>query len=303
VLISLAQDIWVITPETKPSYPYCNCMYIEDDIPTVIDLGAGARAFAALDCDRIQLALLSHFHFDHIHGDSLFKNSKLMAGYEERLTYSDEAEYLDFHGYHLWEPLMGFKRKAYGQVIPLPDDVLAQPGFRPMPLAGAFTDGDVLDLGKISLTTVHLPGHTSGHYGFYLEKEGIFFSADIDLVAAGPWYSSNTADVGDLIQSVEKIKTIAPRIIVPSHRRVQTENIPQQLDRFIQVVLERNQKIFELLRTPRSLDDLAEFRLVFPGQQNLYEIFWEKMTIRNHLRYLTEQNLVQELPDGLFQRL
>jgi predicted ArsR family transcriptional regulator len=74
------------------------------------------------------------------------------------------------------------------------------------------------------------------------------------------------------------------------------------LDRYIQVVLERNQKIFELLKTPRSIDDLAEFRLVFPGRQNLYELFWEKMTIRNHLHYLIKQNLVQELPDGLFER-
>jgi len=95
---------------------------------------------------------------------------------------------------------------------------------------------------------------------------------------------------------------MAPRIIVPSHRRIQSENIAQQLDRYIQIVLERNQKIFELLKTPRSLDDLAEFRLVFPRQHNLYELFWEKMTIRNHLRYLIKQNLVQELPSGLYQQ-
>lgn len=302
MLIPLAQNTWVVAPEGKPRYPYGNCMYIEDDIPTVIDLGAGARAFAAVPCDQVQLALLSHFHFDHIHGDSLFPSSRLMAGYEERLTYSNEEEYLDFHGYHLWEPLMGLKREAYGQVIPLPDDVLARPGFRPMPLGGTFKDGDVLNLGKISLIAVHLPGHTCGHYGFYLEKEGILFSADIDLVAAGPWYSSNTANVGDLIKSVEKIKAMAPRILVPSHRRIQSENIARQLDRYIQIVLERNQKIFELLKTPRNLDELAEYRLVFPERQNLYELFWEKMSIRNHLRYLTEQNLVHELPGGLYQR-
>ena len=86
MLIRLAQDIWVVTPVGKPRYPYGNCMYIEDDIPTIIDLGAGAQAFAAINCNAIQLTLLSHFHFDHIHGDSLFKNSKLMAGYEERST-------------------------------------------------------------------------------------------------------------------------------------------------------------------------------------------------------------------------
>lgn len=302
MLIPLAKYIWVVTPEVKPRYPYGNCMYIEDDIPTVIDLGAGARAFSSIDCSRVKLALISHFHFDHIHGDSLFPNSRLMAGYEEHLTYSDEQVYTSFHGYNLWESLMGSKREAYGQVVPLPADVLARPGFRHMPLEGTFRDRDVINLGKISLTTLHLPGHTSGHYGFYLEKEGILFSADIDLVPAGPWYSSNTADVDDLMQSVEKIKLMAPRIIVPSHRHIQTDNIAQQLNKYIQVVQDRNQKLYDLLKLPHSLDQLAEFRMIFPNRQNLYELFWEKMTIRNHLRYLIKHSLVQELPDGLYQR-
>ena len=81
MLISLAQDIWVINPESKPSYAYCNCMYIEDDSPTVIDLGAGARAFAALDCDRIKLALLSHFHLT-IYMVTAYLKIASMAGYE-----------------------------------------------------------------------------------------------------------------------------------------------------------------------------------------------------------------------------
>lgn len=303
MLIPVVKQVWIVAPETKPRYPYGNCMYIESDSRAVIDLGAGARAFADLACDQVELALLSHFHFDHIHGDSLFPRSRLMAGEEERLTYSDEKEYISFHGYNLWESLMGLKRDAYGQVVPLAEDVLARPGFRHMPLGGTFHDQDVIDLGGISLTAVHLPGHTRGHYGFYLEKEGVLFSADMDLVPAGPWYSSNSADVDDLIRSAERIKAIAPRIIVPSHRRMQTENISGQLDTYIQVVLDRNQRLFDLLKTPRSLEELAQFQLVFPRQQNLYELFWEKMTIRNHLRYLIKYGLIQELPDGIYQRV
>lgn len=303
MLIPVANHVWIVAPETKPRYPYGNCMYIEADIPAVIDLGAGSRAFADIPCDQVELALLSHFHFDHVHGDSLFPHSQLMAGEEERLTYSNEQVYITFHGYDSWESLMGLKREAYGQVVPLPEDVLARPGFRHMPLGGTFRNQDVIDLGGIMLTAIHLPGHTIGHYGFYLEKEGILFSADIDLVPTGPFYSSNSADVEDLIESVEKIKVINPRIIVPSHRHMQTENISRQLDIYIQIVLERNQRLFDLLRTPRSLEELAQFRMVFPKQQNLYELFWEKMTIRNHLRYLSKHKLIQPLPDGLYQRI
>lgn len=61
-------------------------------------------------------------------------------------------------------------RQAYGQVVPLKDDVLARPGFRRLPLAGTLSDGQTIELGSIKLTAVHLPGHTRGHYGFYIEK-------------------------------------------------------------------------------------------------------------------------------------
>lgn len=303
MIVTLARGIKVVAPEGKPVYPYGNCLYIEDDRPTVIDLGAGGRAFAAIPCEQVRLGLISHFHFDHLHGDSFFPQAEFMAGWEEGHTYSDPAAYLNFHGYDQWEIMMpGQPREAYGSVIPLPEDVPVQPGFRPVPLAGMFKDGDTIPVGKRILTTVHLPGHTAGHYGFYLEQESILFSGDIDLVANGPWYSSNSADVGDLIASVNRIREINPRVVVPSHRRVQTENIGEQLDRYIQVVLDRQSRIYDLLKSPHSLFQLAEYGLVFPQPHNLYEVFWERMTIRNHLHYLQKTNAIIEIEPGLYQQ-
>ncbi|HOQ09544.1 MAG TPA: MBL fold metallo-hydrolase [Syntrophomonadaceae bacterium] len=303
MLVQVARGIFMVAPLDKPRYPYANCLFIDDDRPAVIDLGAGANAFREIDCSRVQLVMLTHFHFDHVHGYDLFSHADLMAGQEEAATYRDEQAYMEFHGYTLWEELMKIPRQAYGQVVPLKDDVLARPGFRRLPLAGTLSDGQTIELGSIKLTAVHLPGHTRGHYGFYIEKEGILFSGDIDLVATGPWYSSNSASVGDLINSVQRIKEINPDTIIPSHRHIQRENIAAQLDRYIGVVLERNQRLLEILRNPHNLDQLAEYRLIFPNCQNIYELFWEKMTLRNHLRYLIDQHLVQELPDGYYQRI
>src|SRR5665647_1724785 len=131
MLTCISNGIWLVAPRV-PRYPYANCLYIEDERPTVIDLGAGGNAFA---------------------------------------------------------------------------------------------DGDEIQTGKNTIKAIHLPGHSAGHYGFYFEKENILFSADIDLVRTGPWYNSNSGNVGDLIASVQKIKEINPRIIVPSHRRIQSENL------------------------------------------------------------------------------
>lgn len=304
ILKQLAAGVFLVAPETKPKYPYANCMYIDDDIPTVIDLGAGGRAFQAIAGPNVQILFISHFHFDHLHGDSFFPAAKLYAGVEESPIYNDKQAYLHFHGYDLWDTLMpGIKRQGYATVIPMPEDVPVNPGFRNIPLEKTFQDGDQFTLGKYIVQAVHLPGHTVGHYGFYLEKEGILFSGDIDLVASGPWYSSFTADVGDLIASVEKIKLINPRIIVPSHRHIQTENIFKNLAQYIQVVLDRQDTIFELLKNPMSIDTLASYRMVFPRQGNVYELFWEKMTILNHLNHLLREGLIEKIDGEFYQQL
>ena len=292
-----------MAPETKPKYPYANCMYIDDDIPAVIDLGAGGRAFQAIAGPKVQIALISHFHFDHLHGDSFFPAARMFAGAEESPAYNDKEAYTRLHGYDLWEILMpGIKRAGYGTVNPMPEDVPVSPGFRNIPLYNTFTDGDQFDLGKYKVQAVHLPGHTIGHYGFYLEKEGILFSGDIDLVKEGPWYSSCSSDVGDLISSVEKIKMISPGTIVPSHRKVQTENILNNLTRYIKVVLDREDTIYQLLKKPMSIEMLASYRMAFPQQNNIYELFWEKMTMRNHLQHLLRQGLIEQVNDELYQQ-
>jgi ribonuclease/clavin/mitogillin len=101
---------------------------------------------------------------------------------------------------------------------------------------------------------------------------------------------------------VQRIKEINPRMIIPSHRRIQTKNIPAQLDRYIGVVIERNERLLDILAQPHTLDQLAEYHLVFPDCQNIYELFWEKMTLRNHLRHLMQEGLVHQIPGELYQR-
>lgn len=302
MLYSVGKDIYLVAPRV-PRYPYSNSLYIEDERPMVIDFGAGGTAFADVPHEKIELGLISHFHFDHIHSRSLFPNIALMAGAEEKFTYVDQNAYIHFHGYDLWDELMHIEREMYGDVIKIPRDIPIEPGFKTIHLADTFSDGDVIQTGKYEVMTVHLPGHSAGHYGFYLEKENILFSADIDLVKTGPWYNSNSGSVGDLIASVQKIKDLDARIIIPSHRRIQNENLFSQLDAYIQVVLDREEKIYNYLKQPHTLDQLAAYRLTYPQQRDQYEEFWEKMTIRNHLRHLLELRLIEEIKPGLYRQL
>ncbi|MEQ8176302.1 MAG: MBL fold metallo-hydrolase [Syntrophomonadaceae bacterium] len=303
MIIPISKSLSIIAPE-KPAYPYSNCLYIEDDCPTLIDLGAGGNALQAIANKEIALCLISHSHFDHLHSEPLFEQTRLMAGIEEAQVYTDETAYNDFHGYSLWKELMpADERQGLGEVVPLPDDVLVKPGFRPIPIADYFSDGQVIDLGSSKITAVHLPGHTIGHYGFWLEKEGVLFSADLDLSYQGPWYSCNTSDIGSLLSSIEKIKKLEPQIIVTSHRRqAQSSNLNEQLDRYGQVLIGRENRIYDLLLKPHTLDQLSEYGLVFPARRNIYEQFWEKISIQKHLTHLLSLNLIREIDPGCYQK-
>lgn len=292
----------MVKPNVPPKYPYSNCIYIEDERSAVIDFGAGRDAFLDVPRDKVKLGLMSHFHFDHVHSNVLFPSAEMWAGHEEKHTYSSSQTYIEYHGYDLWEEIMGIDRINYGDAVPLPDDVPTRPGFREIKLEGTFYDGKEIKLGRRRITAIHLPGHTKGHYGFYFPEEEILFSGDIDLVASGPWYSSNSGDVGELMESVQRIKNLNPRVLVPSHRRVIKEGIVEGLNRYIQVVINRDDAIMELLKEPKNLDQLSKYGLVFPQANNMYDVFWEKMTIRNHLRRLLRLKEVIEMENGVYCR-
>lgn len=304
MLRKLAKNLWVVAPPEKPRFPYGNCLYIEGDEPIVIDAGAGIKAFSEINPDGVCWVLLSHSHFDHIHCSICFKKAKILAGWQEKDCYTDEKVYSEFNGFDYWNKLMpGIRRDNYSEVFPFSSDIPLPPGFQEIPLGATFGDMDCFDSGALKVRALHLPGHTAGHYGFFIEKEEVLFSGDLDLVAAGPWLGSNSSDIDDLLGSIERIKQLNPRIIVPSHRREQDKSLTQQLDAFVGVVLKRQEKILALLKIPHSIEQLAAYRLVYPQPTIAYEFFWECMTILNHLRFSLRHGLVEEVSPGLFQRV
>ncbi len=58
-------------------------------------------------------------------------------------------------------------------------------GFRPFTPSRLLDDGDTLDVWH-GLTTVHLPGHTAGHSGFYCPSLKLLFCADL-FASFGRW--------------------------------------------------------------------------------------------------------------------
>jgi ribonuclease/clavin/mitogillin len=188
MLIRITPQIILVRPEGKTLYPYSNSLYINDNIKTIIDAGAGGNAYQEIAPDHIELLLLSHYHFDHINGWPFFPRASVYTGKEEALVYSSPEEYFTHTGRFRWRELMGQdKTEKLRSPQDFPDDVPVRPGFQNIKLEGCFSDKQQFNLGQNSIQALRLPGHTKGHYGFYIEEEGLLFSGDLDLAPQGPW--------------------------------------------------------------------------------------------------------------------
>ncbi|HZK43382.1 MAG TPA: MBL fold metallo-hydrolase [Syntrophomonadaceae bacterium] len=300
----VANRIYLISPEQAPVYPYSNSLWIDDDKSTIIDFGAGISAYKDIDKERVVYGLFSHAHFDHMHCNTLFTNAKFMAAEDELLVYSKENAYEKFFGYDVWNKIMPeyIPRPSFGAIRPANNnEVSISPGFRYIEIARPLRDNDIISTGHTNIHAIHLPGHSIGHFGFYFEKENILFSGDLDLVSSGPLYNNSTSNIGSLISSINRIRDINPSIIISSHRRIQNSNIQLKLERYIKVVLEREEFLYNYLSVPRSTNDL--YSLSFWKIKDVYDVFWNRMTINNHLRYMLEKKIIISLNDGYFIRI
>ncbi len=303
MLMPLAQGISVLMPDAPNFFPYCICMYIEGEQRAVIDFGAGIKAFEEIDKNSVDIGMLTHNHPDHTHCGVLFNDTRLYAGQEEEQSYRSEENYLKLRGLSLWKRFMGDKALPENNTLPISKDIPGRPGFVKLDLAGTFTDRQQFDLGRgIRFTAVHLPGHCMGHYGFYFEKEGILFAGDIDTTRGGPWYGDVCSNVGQFINSVQLIKEIDPHIFASSHRRPLTENIGQSLDTYLRVMLDREEQIYDLLKEPHTLEQLAQYHLSFNRRIFFWEDLWERIYMYHHLQHLMELGAVVEIQPDIFRQ-
>ena len=305
MIIELTKHIKLVRPEAKAAFPYSNSLFIDDEVKVMIDAGAGGRAYAATPVEEIQLLLLTHHHFDHINGVSFFKNARKMAGQEEAWAFQDEAKYLRSTGFHRWQELMGSQRlENWDKIISLPDDIPSRPVFQPLELAGVFKDGDVFELGHTSLTAVHTPGHSPGHYAFFFPQERILFSGDLDVSPRGPWYGDEYCDLDDVINSINKLISLQPQILVSSHRRVLDSRVEELMRAYLDIALQREDKILNYLTEPHTIDDIAAQEFINEWEQrSQHVLFWHKMMILKHLHRLEKLAKVAPIGDDKYVKI
>jgi glyoxylase-like metal-dependent hydrolase (beta-lactamase superfamily II) len=244
-----------------------------------------------MDRGPVDYLITSHAHEDHLIFNYLFPQSKFCVHPFDAPQFADIDTLITSYGD------MPEEMREKWRVFLLNDchyttrrpDLLLQ-------------DGMVMDLGKVQMEVIHTPGHTRGHCAFYFINERTMFTADMDLTKAGPYYGDPTSDIDETIQSLKRLKTLEVDTYLTAHGKGILEGDPEYIDRYLEVIFLREEKLLDFLRKgPKTLDQVVQEGIIY-GNKSISVGPWdlmlsERMMILKHLSRLVDMNRVMQDED------
>ena len=160
----------------------------------------------------------------------------------------------------------------------------------------------MIHVGPFAMQVIHLPGHTPGHSGFWFEKFGLMFAADIDMTDFGPWYGNKTSNLDQFRDSIRRLRSMDPEVVITGHCQPLTSGIRQKIDAYEAILDRRDEAILsELRKGPARSRLLAEKNIIYRQHHNSHTLlYFEEVMIIKHLNSLTGKALVDKTEDGLY---
>jgi glyoxylase-like metal-dependent hydrolase (beta-lactamase superfamily II) len=129
----------------------------------------------------VEAVVLTHHHRDHVGG----------AG--------EIAEAL---GVPVWA-----HRETFARLAALPGRVATR----------ALSEGDVLDLGGVSLAVLHTPGHAPGHLAFFDPARRVLIAGDLVSGLSTILVGFEDGDMAAYLASLRRVASLEPRTVFASH--------------------------------------------------------------------------------------
>jgi glyoxylase-like metal-dependent hydrolase (beta-lactamase superfamily II) len=279
----VTDKIFLIKGKNGGKFPYSHSILILDEKTVLMDTGCGIEILKRLKREyKIDFVINSHTHPDHSAGNWVFRDRPIYVPQEGYSTSGDiKALSMRLVSKELASTWRRFVREYMG--------------FKSCRPSLTYDETTVFDFGKTMLEPIYTPGHTRDHYCLFEQKEGILFSFDYDL-SSFPWYGHEESSISEFEESVNKLRTLSPKIVVSSHRGLITENIPAEFEKFLKILEERDERILSLLESERTIDQLVECAPIY-GRFSYAELllqYWERQMIKKHLQRLTIAGKVEE---------
>ena len=266
-------------------FPYCNCVWIEDDRTGLIDSSPPDDGQEFLKGRPIDLLLQSHGHLDHCFLTPDLKASQVLIHPADQPMAESADGYLQEFGFNLLVPDKHLHQRYMDAIR-----------YRPIQVTGPLYEGQVFDFGHVQVQVMHLPGHSVGHCGFFFSEQDFVFTADLDLSPFGPWYGNLSCSIADLLASIERLLALKPGFIVSGHgQAIVKEQVPARLKAYRDTIFQREKRILDCIR--RGHHTLREIARCLPTYQKLpppQQVFllYEYIMDMIHLNYLVDQQQV-----------
>ena len=149
---------------------------------------------------------LSHWHEDHLMHLDLFDDLPLWISEKDASALSSLEMFLncyviDDHDYReYWRQLL--KGEFH---------------FESREPTKFLQDGQIIDLGVVTVEIISTPGHTPGNLAFFFREPKILFMGDYDLAKFGPWYGDLYSSIEETIDSVNLLRKISAKVFLTSH--------------------------------------------------------------------------------------
>jgi hydroxyacylglutathione hydrolase len=273
----------------KARYPYCNSLYIDDEVKAVIDPASNPELLLNIkQTGGVDVIINSHYHEDHFAFNYLFPDSELWVPELEAPCFKSIKSLFEYWG--AVGPSLENEFQAYLKSFHYEERVITR----------EFRDGDVLDFGNTKLEVISTPGHTPGHSCFYCQAQKLLFTTDLDMTPFGPWYGDKYSDLLQTIQSIHKLLAIPAEVYVTSHDRgIIHGSIKETAETYLNKIGEREVRILNFLEKERSIPEMVGQWLIYkkPMEPQHLFIFAEEIMLRSHLAYSMQKGQIKRVGD------
>jgi glyoxylase-like metal-dependent hydrolase (beta-lactamase superfamily II) len=279
-------------------YPDGNSILVRGERETLLidpALGLYERPEKLPKIDRI---LLTHCHEDHIAGLALFPDTPV------------ELHSLDRSGLDSLDDMMAIYGYGGGIEEVFREVVVERFRYRPRPDASSFEDGDVFDLGGVTVRILHTPGHTRGHSCMLIEwPDGgelrrLLCLGDIELSTFGPYYGDASSDLAEFERSLLEIREVEADWYATFHQIGVLEGreaFLARLEIFCAAIARRENALLEFLAEPHDIDEVAEHRFVYrPGDPVVFAEGVERRSMQQHIDRLVATGRLKALAAGRY---
>ena len=278
----------VIVGDRGGKYPHGNSLLVRGTEETVvIDPSLALLSRRAELEPVVDRVVNSHCHEDHIVGNHLFPDAPWHMHERDVVGLQSLDDMMAIYGYP--EPLHSGFEKAVVETF----------HYVPRPDAVPFADGDVFDLGRTRIRVVHAPGHTRGHSALWIESEDLIFLGDIDLASFGPYYGDAWSDLDEFERTLRAIRDVDARYYATFHHigvLDGRDRFLDRLDRFVDVLHSREERLLRYLAEPRTLDEISRHRFVFrPGDDVPNAEAVERRSMQQHIDRLLREGRVRQV--------